>query len=363
METSGRYFDGARIKPLPVQLRLLGSRLIVTGPGVSREWDCRELRVMDAALPLICLGPEQGQERIEFADEALEGALVAMAPHLSPRVPLRSGASLILGLFAVAVAMLLIGLLGVPRLADNLAFWLPEALERRLGHAAEAEVVTLLASPPLCSNKASQAVLDRLVHRLVEAQRGQGPEQVPEPVHVAVRKYGSPNALTLPGGRIVIFSALIGEAETPDELAGVIAHELGHAAARDPMRMLLRASGTAFLFSFLLGDVTGSVAIAMLGSTLIETSFERDRERAADDFAVEAMIRAGADATALATILERMTADEGEGIPFLRTHPETHERAAAIRSRGVSPSLQAPLATDAEWAELKAICTVSARKP
>ena len=70
-----------------------------------------------------------------------------------------------------------------------------------------------------------------------------------------------PNAIALPGGKIYLFDGLLQKAASPDEIAGIIAHELGHAHHRHNMRTLIYNGGTSFLIGLLLGDITGGSAV------------------------------------------------------------------------------------------------------
>ena len=89
-----------------------------------------------------------------------------------------------------------------------------------------------------------------------------------------------PNAVALPGGRIYLFDGLLRRADNPDEIAGVIAHEIGHVARRDGLRKLIQTGGSSFLLGLLFGDVTGGGTLILLGRALVDSSlFARRRER------------------------------------------------------------------------------------
>ena len=98
---------------------------------------------------------------------------------------------------------------------------------------------------------------------------------------------GEPNAFALPGGRIYVFQGLIERAETVDELAGVLAHEIGHVAHRDGKRSVLQGAGLSFLFGMLLGDFVGGGAVIFAAKTILQTSYSREVETAADGYGVE----------------------------------------------------------------------------
>ena len=93
------------------------------------------------------------------------------------------------------------------------------------------------------------------------------------------------------------------EAEEPDELAGVIAHEVGHVAHRDGTRSVLQAAGLSLLFGMLLGDFVGGGAVVFAAKTILQTSYTRDVETAADAYGVTLMTKIGGDPRALGTFL------------------------------------------------------------
>ncbi|WP_407522467.1 M48 family metallopeptidase [Methylobacterium oryzisoli] len=362
VEAEGRYFDGVSARPLPVSLRL-DDRFRVTGRDLYRDWNPLDLRAADSVPPLMQVGPAHAPERVEFSDAALAAALANRCPDLRRRDEAGSVLRLVLWSMAAGLAILLVALFGVPHLARVLAPLVPEAVEARLGAAVEPQVLRLLGSPPSCTEAAGRAALDRLVRRLVAAGSADGP-LAPEPA-VDVRRHGMANALALPGSRVILLSGLIDRAKTPDEVAAILAHELGHVSVRDPTRSLIRSSGTSFLLSLVLGDLTGSTIVVAVSEAILSAGYSRDAERAADRYAVALMARAGGTGAALADILERIDADDGKrgDLDLLRTHPFTGERAAATRAQagGEAPGRQIMPAED--WAALKAICPPPVPKP
>ena len=95
--------------------------------------------------------------------------------------------------------------------------------------------------------------------------------------------------------------------ETPDELAGVLSHELGHVAHRDGLRRLIRDGGTSFLVGLMFGDVTGSGAVLMAGRSVLSESYIRDDETGADRFAVSIMHDLERPTAPLGALLQRIT--------------------------------------------------------
>ena len=160
----------------------------------------------------------------------------------------------------------------------------------------------------------------------------------------------------MPGGHIYVYQGLLTKAENPDQLAGVIAHEMGHVAHRDGTRSVLQAAGLSLLFGTLLGDFVGGSAVVIAAKTMIQSSYSREVEMAADTFSVGVMRRAGGDARALGAAahahrrrspprhapLARSSAGPGPRPQHqCRWRRRTHER---------------PLLDPAQWAALQHIC-------
>ena len=165
-----------------------------------------------------------------------------------------------------------------------------------------------------------------------------------------------PNAFALPGGRVYLLSGLLAKSQTPDELAGVLSHELGHVARRDGLRRLIREGGTSFLIGLLFGDVTGSGAVLMAGRFVLGAAHSRAAEDGADAFAVNVMHRLGRPAAPMGELLQRITGPEHDAVPsILRDHPLTPDRKTMLEAND-SPATAKPLLDAAEWQALKRIC-------
>ncbi len=163
----------------------------------------------------------------------------------------------------------------------------------------------------------------------------------------------------------MLLSGLIARARSPDEVAAVLAHELGHVGHAIRPAALIQASGTSFLLSLVLGDLTGSTVIVAVGEAVLSAGYSREAERAADAYAVALMTRAGGNGAALADILERIAADDGPrgNLDLLRSHPLTAERATTIRAlAGPGAAGRQILPADA-WTALRGICAPAERTP
>jgi Zn-dependent protease with chaperone function len=138
------------------------------------------------------------------------------------------------------------------------------------------------------------------------------------------------NAFAAPGGVVVVNSGLIRAAETPEELAGVLAHEVAHAELRHGMRSMVKRLGLRALLSAALGDVSSGLEAAV--GDLTELRFSRDAEREADADGLKRLLAARIDPQGMVRFFERLEKEGSASVPaLLSTHPVTGERLEALR--------------------------------
>lgn len=258
----------------------------------------------------------------------------------------------VLWLAAAAAAVVLMLYVILPGLADYLADHIPPEREIAFGRAVMTQVEYLFADDAVslvCTDEKGQAALDLMTERLTAGQ------DIPYDLDVRVFDLAMPNAFTAPGGQIVIFRGLLDEAENAEEVAGVLAHEIGHAVHRDPTRLTLRAAGSAGILSVVLGDVSGGTLLGIAGEHLMQASYTREAETAADAYALMLLNAAGFPAGPLADFFDRI-AVLTDGMPeYLSSHPLSAGRAGAIRA-GAEAGADAQALDAGDWKSLQDIC-------
>jgi predicted Zn-dependent protease len=148
------------------------------------------------------------------------------------------------------------------------------------------------------------------------------------------------NAFALPGGYVYVSRGLLALADDEAELAGVVAHEIGHVAARHGAERMSDAM-LANIGAGILGAIFGSqevAGIAQMGALAIIQGYSKEQEHEADALGVKYLSRAGFDPEAMASFLGKLRAHsqleaivagqpvDGEGVDFLSTHPRTADR-------------------------------------
>jgi predicted Zn-dependent protease len=150
------------------------------------------------------------------------------------------------------------------------------------------------------------------------------------------------NAFALPGGYVYINRAIIERADNVSELAGVLAHEIGHVAERHSIEQLQRAQnanlGLNVLYGVLLGRAPSGVEQAgiQVGGTAVFAGYTRDAEREADRVGVAYLVRGGYNPNGLATFFEELLSlqqrQPSRVEQWFSTHPTTQERVANARA-------------------------------
>jgi Zn-dependent protease with chaperone function len=365
----GVFFDGATTARQNVTVELAPDAVVVRAADgtVRAEWRYDELETMSGPADVLRLGRagDSGLARLEIQDPQLAAAIDdrSLPVDRSGRSERRMRAKVIFWSLAATASLLLVAIVGVPHIASQLTPLIPYSVERRLGAAINAQARASLDTGHAgaafeCGDapkeQSGRAAFDKLMGELITAAA------LPIPLVVVVVRKPDSNAITLPGGHIYVFQGLIDAAQTPDELAGVIAHELGHVAHRDGTRTVLQGAGLSLMFGMLLGDFFGGGAVVFAAKTILQTSYSRDVEASADGYGVALMGKLGGDQRALGTILSRIAGSTHPGPRILLDHPETAERVAAIEAMARSAPAPAPartLLTRSEWAALKTICS------
>ncbi|WBL80099.1 M48 family metallopeptidase [Bradyrhizobium xenonodulans] len=347
------FFDGVSSRRRQVTLTCGDALEIVEEDGAPVRWAYADIRRADGPPGILRLACSAAPPlaRLEIRDAALAADLTARCMRLDEHQTSRRGVAKIVGWsVAAAVSIVCVVLFGVPLAADRLAPLVPKPIERRIGDASEVQVKTIFGRSA-CEDPAGKAAFTKLVNRLRDAAGLDDDSMtagvLPTPV---------PNAFALPGGKVYVLRGLLDKAENPDEIAGILAHELGHLKHHDNMRGLIYNGGTSFLIGLLFGDVTGSSAMIFASRSVVEASYSREAETAADTFAIEIMHKLGRSPKPAAELMFRITGKEGGGLTsILASHPLTEDRLERMTKED-RPASGPPLLTDKEWQSLKLIC-------
>jgi predicted Zn-dependent protease len=165
------------------------------------------------------------------------------------------------------------------------------------------------------------------------------------------------NAFAGPAGYVYVHTAILKKAQNVSEVAGVVAHEIGHVVLRHVAQNYSRAQNANRLkeagavATTLLMPAGPVTSLANLGGGLVAmayvNSFGREAEKEADAFAVEVMPKARYDPRGLVTFFETIQREYGNSnLAFLESHPATKDRIEAATKLIQAESLPSDLRED-----------------
>ena len=233
---------------------------------------------------------------------------------------------------AVAVLALLWGgiVYGVPTAARIVAERMHPTVERQMGLQALATLDRIALNDSALPEARRQAITARFAQLAAAASPASPPDASYTLAFRSSPAIG-PNAFALPGGTVVLLDELVATAEHDDEIAAVLAHEIGHLRERHTMRHVLQTSVAGVLVAAVVGDVlSASSYAAALPAFLLEARYSRAFEFEADRVGFMILDRVGIDRAHFVRFLTRMEQKGGSSVPgFLSTHPRADERSRA----------------------------------
>jgi predicted Zn-dependent protease len=229
--------------------------------------------------------------------------------------------------------------------------FLSTADEVEIGRQAAVDIERQM---PMLKHDATRAYIDSLGRTLVGHSKRQDIQY-----HFNVVETGQVNAFALPGGWLYVNAGLIATADTEAELAGVLAHEIGHVVGRHGARQISSQYGLAVLLEVVAGGSGGgsisrqiAAQFAGIGAGLAMLKYSRDMEREADQLAVEETYAAGIDPKGISIFFEKLMViheREPSGVDALfTTHPPSAERIANVDAAVRALPLKSDLRGDSE---------------
>jgi Zn-dependent protease with chaperone function len=375
---TGAYFDGRSPRRHEVALSLSPRQLTLTLPeGPSHNWQYSDISLSAPAksgkppFHLEYTVNEIKGDRLEtlviddpvFLKSLREITTVSLHPSLRPVSGLKRG---LLVVAALVVPFFLYGLwtLGIPKLADRVAMQVPTSWEEKLGNSILETLPKALAP---VSRPEQEKALNVIVARLLSAS----PNQPYYNIRVHISPHKMVNAAAFPGGPIIVFQGLLNKAETPEELAGVLAHEIQHVVLRHSTRGILRSMASSILLTLITGDVNGSMsAVLEVAGGLEGLAHSRAMERQADREGMDRVLAANIDPAGMIRMFEKLQALDQPVIPaskteepedgsaswteYLSTHPAGQNRVSEMKKQVAMAGKKSytPLLPHLDWKAL-----------
>ncbi|MFO1450342.1 MAG: M48 family metalloprotease [Opitutaceae bacterium] len=326
---SGTLSNGRFLRVEPVTVEFTPDGRVQLQTAESRlEFPLTDVRISDriGSIPRFLYLP--GSLVVEtLENDAIDAALVhqrrgrisRLIHSLETHSSLAAAATVCLALVAVLALYY-----GLPALAEHVAFKTPASVEREAGRLAFATLTQNLAPSQL-----TRAQRDRVRAQLVRLLPDRPADQLPRLEYRTF--YGAfPNVFALPGGIILVSDEFVRLTSHDDEIAAVLAHEIGHLERRHGVQTLLRQSFALLLVTSLTGDLSTLTQFsAALPLFILRNGYSREFEREADRYARDLLLDRKIPLHRFSSILRKLTATRpkmGIDTTYLSTHPSTEER-------------------------------------
>jgi Zn-dependent protease with chaperone function len=349
-DARGLFYDGKSSTQTPVVLKLERKCLRIRGEGVERTYTLEELTVSPRLATIRRSIRFPDGALCELSDERFADALLcSQGRGRSSALLHRWEKSIPRALVALALTGAIIAafvIYGIPALARKAAFAIPPSTEESLGREGLALLDRMVFTPSQLP-EARRRELTRLFARMTREIPYAGGYRI----EFRRSDQLGANALALPSGIIVVTDGLVGLAKHDEEIAAVLAHEMGHVRNRHALRHILQNSATGLLLATITGDITSVTSLsAGLPTALVDARFSRAFEVEADDAAVEYLRGKRIPLSRYAEILTRLErehrskgGDSGEEArkgrslsDYFSTHPVTDERIKRFMGNGNS---------------------------
>ncbi len=266
----------------------------------------------------------------------------------SHRRHLRSHHFMVYGLLAAVVALPFAGYWALRGAAVGAVSALPVSVDEAIGRTT---VSSMDLGGPIVDDPVINDAIGTMVNKLAAAE--------PSEFKFNVRVVRAPtvNAFALPGGEIVVYMGLIESADTPDQVAGVVAHEMAHVTERHGLTRMANSIGVVAAVSLLLGDIGGLIGTAGQVLTLATINdYGQDQETEADALGTRRLYEANVSPMALAEFFQKLLDKQGDipdALSWLGSHPQHQERIDTIVkiARKLPPTDYRPII--ANWDEVR----------
>ncbi len=234
---------------------------------------------------------------------------------------------------AVCGALIWLAQLAVSAMVRSLVANLPREIEQQLGDEMIAEAEDLMYFIEDTNRVAKLALIAApLVQSIGNGQTG---------VSFYIAEEEEPNAFALPGGHVVVTTGLLRLADQPEELLGVIAHELAHVTQKHGIRKAIASAGPILVFRVFLGGDSRGLAGVLGGASdlLIRQSFSQQYETEADDVGWQTLVAARIDPRGMVTMFQKLQEHERQQqsafvLPrAFASHPALDRRIARLETK------------------------------
>lgn len=359
--TKADLFDGKSAKPIQGEVKLLNEKLVFT-PSIkeeSKEFSYDVIRSIKSLRNKVCieLGSEGNLGIQLFVDDPQFANALRKQRIRRQRNPLKIVVFWFWGLSTAK--RLLVSLICLPfalffffSFTGQLYHLVPRSFDQTLSESLYNE---FFKKQPICHNHSLNSAVTQIL-REISLPEGKFDYQA------TILLSDELNAFTIGGKHIYVYGKLIAQSESPEELAGVLAHEIGHAEHRHVVKHIIHRIGLIYAVSTIIGagfeedmitEHAAEYAILLLGFR-----HSRASEKEADAHAFWRLKKSKISAQGLKNFFQTITKIENQDTPsWFRTHPQTKKRIRFLEKKLKEETIQSkPLLPNVNWKSIRNNC-------
>lgn len=318
-----KYFDGqssASRQTTVVFNDAMNEFRLQTADGTSFVWQLGDLQFEQYGSLLEIRNKNYSGAILKIDDKDFSEKLYAVMKQ-NKRIDIHT-LLLNLGLSKItAIAVCLLGLIVLayfyvlPPVAEKSATLLPESFDNKIGNL-------------FMDSFSNENDIDTTKTKYLEQFAAELNLKNKKPLRFTVVKSNEINAFALPNGQIVVFSAILKNMESSDELVALLGHEVSHVNYRHSTKMLCRNLAGYMLVSLLFSDVNGIMAVlADNAQQLHSLSYSRSFEQEADEQGLKILMDNKVNPKGMVKLFEQLEKESKFSIPkIISSHPLTNER-------------------------------------
>lgn len=327
------YSDKFIPQQLPVIVTLLSDRMTIEFSGdkpLPQEWFYGPIRVHKKSKDQLVLTFQNSLEpRLLIADPEFAPAVMHVAPYatFTDPLPWYKSKNGLFGMFAVKIGTIVLAIL----LVIFALPWITDIIVDHISHKTEVSMGKKIYAVIVDNNTdkvdtAETRLLNNFYHQL------KPPGTIP--VHITVLDSHIENAISLPGGEIIVYSKILIGLKTYPELVALLGHECGHVQYRHTLKGLCKQSALPIIFFTLVGNTNSAMSVILSNASTLEgLSFSREFEAKADRFGYDWMLKNDVNPQGMSDLFKQLQDDTGDGfdVQFLSNHPLLQNRIDAVK--------------------------------
>lgn len=268
---------------------------------------------------------------LDFPDVPSLSAVAEQIESQATRSELSRRMTLVVLFFVGAGLVLWLGMLATGAMVRSIVAKIPPEKEREVGNEMLNEITNVIKFVD-DSNQVARLTdtAQPLLRALPATQQWQ----------FYLINMSDPNAFALPGGHIVVTTGLLRLVERPEQLLGVVSHEVAHVTCKHSFRQMIASAGPFLVFQVFLSGRGGAFAALAGGSAiLVHQSFSQEYEKEADDVGWDYLVAANIDPRGMIEVFQKLKATEASErisnfIPkAFESHPDMDKRIARLNAK------------------------------